>query len=148
MIGDRTFVMQKGSSRLGANFGLTMERLRFLASNQTLSPVECCDRCYSWHPLRYAHYPLHHAHQQSPNTLTSCAPTRPQELLAKVHRALPDYVASNSYNPCCFLPFPHIPPLFPLSLAPRSLCVVFAVISRALPVSVRRPLRTLFAAAR
>ena len=81
-------------------------------------------------------------------------------------RALLDYVALNSYNPCHFLPFPHIPPLFPLSLAPRSLCVafvvvscalpisvhrplrvVFAVVSRALPVSVHRPLRTLFAAA-
>ena len=38
MIGDRTFVIVKGPSRLGANFGLTTEHLRFLASNQTLSP--------------------------------------------------------------------------------------------------------------
>ena len=38
MIGDRTFVMVKGPSHLGANFGLTTECLRFLASNQTLSP--------------------------------------------------------------------------------------------------------------
>ena len=28
----------KGPSHLGANFGLTTDRLRFLASNQTLSP--------------------------------------------------------------------------------------------------------------
>ena len=28
----------KGPSRLGANFRLTTERLRFLASSQTLSP--------------------------------------------------------------------------------------------------------------
>ena len=97
---------------------------------------ECCDCCYSWHPLCYAHYPLHHAHQQSLNTLTSCAPTSPQELLAKVCRALLDYVALNSYNPCCFLPFPHIPPLFPLSLAPHSLHMVFAVASCTLPVGV------------
>ena len=38
MIGDRTFMMVKGPSHLGVNFGLTMEHLRFLASNQTLSP--------------------------------------------------------------------------------------------------------------
>ena len=30
--------MVKGPSCLGANFGLIMERLRFLASSQTLSP--------------------------------------------------------------------------------------------------------------
>ena len=30
--------MVKGPSRFGANFGLTMDRLRFLASSQTLSP--------------------------------------------------------------------------------------------------------------
>ena len=30
--------MVKGPSRLGVNFGLITERLRFLASNQTLSP--------------------------------------------------------------------------------------------------------------
>ena len=38
MIGDRIFVMVKGPSRLGANFGLITDRLRFLASSQTLSP--------------------------------------------------------------------------------------------------------------
>ena len=38
MIGNRTFVMVKGTSYLGANFGLIMECLRFLASSQTLSP--------------------------------------------------------------------------------------------------------------
>ena len=38
MIGDRTFVIVKGPFHLGANFGLTMEHLRFLASSQTLSP--------------------------------------------------------------------------------------------------------------
>ena len=38
MIRDRTFVMVKGPSRFGVNFGLTTEHLRFLASSQTLSP--------------------------------------------------------------------------------------------------------------
>ena len=38
MIGDSTFVMVKGPSHLGANFGLSIDRLRFLASSQTLSP--------------------------------------------------------------------------------------------------------------
>ena len=38
MIGDRTFVLVKGPSCLGANFRLTTEHLRFLASNHTLSP--------------------------------------------------------------------------------------------------------------
>ena len=38
MIGDKTFVIVKGSSHLGANFGLEIRRFRFLASNQTLSP--------------------------------------------------------------------------------------------------------------
>ena len=38
MIGDRTFVMVKGPSCFGVNFGLTMDRLRFLASSQTPSP--------------------------------------------------------------------------------------------------------------
>ena len=37
MIGDTAFVMVKGPSRLGMNFGLTMECLRFLALSQTLS---------------------------------------------------------------------------------------------------------------
>ena len=37
-MGDKTLVMVKGPSLLGANFGLAMERLRFCASNQTLSP--------------------------------------------------------------------------------------------------------------
>ena len=39
MIEDRTLMIVKGPSRLGANLGLAMERLRFLASNQTLSPL-------------------------------------------------------------------------------------------------------------
>ena len=38
MIGDRTFKIVKGPSCVGANFGLTTERLRFLALGQTLSP--------------------------------------------------------------------------------------------------------------
>ena len=38
MIGDRTFMMVKGPSHFGANFGLTTECLRFLASSQTLCP--------------------------------------------------------------------------------------------------------------
>ena len=39
MIGDRTLIIVKGPSRLGVNFGLAMECLRFLASNQTLLPL-------------------------------------------------------------------------------------------------------------
>ena len=38
MIGDRTFVIVKGPSCFGVNFGLITEHLRFLASSQTLSP--------------------------------------------------------------------------------------------------------------
>ena len=38
MIRDRVFIIAKGPSHLGANFGLTMECLRFLASSQTLFP--------------------------------------------------------------------------------------------------------------
>ena len=38
MIGDRTSVMVKGPSLLGANFGLAMFRFRFRASNHTFSP--------------------------------------------------------------------------------------------------------------
>ena len=38
-MGDRTLTIVKGPSYLGANFGLAMEHLRFLASNQTLSPL-------------------------------------------------------------------------------------------------------------
>ena len=38
-MGDRTLTIVKGPSHLGANFGLAMECLRFLASNQTLSPL-------------------------------------------------------------------------------------------------------------
>ena len=38
MIRERTLVIVKGSSPLGANFGLAMEHFRFLASNHTLSP--------------------------------------------------------------------------------------------------------------
>jgi len=38
-MGERTLVMVKGPSRFGANFGLVMERFRFLASSQTLSPL-------------------------------------------------------------------------------------------------------------
>ena len=37
MMGDRTLVMVKGPSLLGANFGLVIEHFRFYASNQTLS---------------------------------------------------------------------------------------------------------------
>ena len=40
MIRDRTLVMVQGPSLLGANLGLMMCCLRFLASNQTLSPLE------------------------------------------------------------------------------------------------------------
>ena len=36
-MGDKTFVMTKGPSYLGANFGLVMEHFRFWASSQTLS---------------------------------------------------------------------------------------------------------------
>ena len=39
MIGDKTLMMVKGPSRFGANLGLEMDHLRFLASNQTLSPL-------------------------------------------------------------------------------------------------------------
>ena len=35
---DRTFIMVKGPSCLGANFGLMTDCLRFLAFSQTLSP--------------------------------------------------------------------------------------------------------------
>jgi len=38
-MGERTLVMVKGPSCFGANFGLVMEHLRFLASSQTLSPL-------------------------------------------------------------------------------------------------------------
>ena len=38
-MGDKTFVMVNGPSRLGANFGLIIRHLRFLASSQTLSPL-------------------------------------------------------------------------------------------------------------
>ena len=39
MIGDRTLVIVNGPSLFGVNFGLTMRHFRFLASNQTLSPL-------------------------------------------------------------------------------------------------------------
>ena len=39
MIGERTLTIVKGPSCFEANFGLAMEHLRFLASNQTLSPL-------------------------------------------------------------------------------------------------------------
>ena len=39
MIGDRTLMIVKGPSHLGANFELAMEHLRFLVFNQTLSPL-------------------------------------------------------------------------------------------------------------
>ena len=39
MIGDKTFVMVNGPSRLGANFGLMVRHFKFLASSQTLSPL-------------------------------------------------------------------------------------------------------------
>ena len=39
MIGDKTLVIVKGPSRLGANFGLIMRCFRFRASSQTLSPL-------------------------------------------------------------------------------------------------------------
>ena len=37
-MGDKTFVMVNGPSHLGANFGLEITHLRFLASSHTLSP--------------------------------------------------------------------------------------------------------------
>ena len=39
MIGDKTLVIVNGPSRLGANFGLIINRFRFRASSQTLSPL-------------------------------------------------------------------------------------------------------------
>ena len=36
---ERTLMIVKSPSRLGANFGFAMEHLRFLASNQTLSSL-------------------------------------------------------------------------------------------------------------
>ena len=39
MMGERTLTIMKGPSHLGANLGFAMERLRFLASNQTLSSL-------------------------------------------------------------------------------------------------------------
>ena len=39
MIGDKTFVMVNGPFHLGVNLGLIMRCFRFLASNQTLSPL-------------------------------------------------------------------------------------------------------------
>ena len=39
MIGERTLMMVKGPSLFGANLGFAMDRLRFLASSQTLSPL-------------------------------------------------------------------------------------------------------------
>ena len=38
-MGERTLMIVKGPSRLEANFGFAIDRLRFLASNQTLSPL-------------------------------------------------------------------------------------------------------------
>ena len=38
MIGERTLVIMKGPSLLGANFGLAIEHFKFLVSNHTLSP--------------------------------------------------------------------------------------------------------------
>ena len=37
-MGDRSFVMTKGPSYIGANFGLVIEHFRFQASSWTLSP--------------------------------------------------------------------------------------------------------------
>ena len=49
MIGDRTFVMVKGPSHFGANFGLTTDHLRFLASSQTLSlSLNGEKECHVW----------------------------------------------------------------------------------------------------
>ena len=39
MIEDKTLMIVKGPSHFRANFRLVIERLRFLASNQTLSPL-------------------------------------------------------------------------------------------------------------
>ena len=39
MIGERTLMIVKGLSHLGVNFGLRIEHFKFLASNQTLSPL-------------------------------------------------------------------------------------------------------------
>ena len=39
MMGERALTIVKGPSRFGANFGLAMDRLRFLASSQTLLPL-------------------------------------------------------------------------------------------------------------
>ena len=38
-MGERTLMIVKGPLRLGANLELAIEHLRFLASNQTLSPL-------------------------------------------------------------------------------------------------------------
>ena len=38
-MGERTLTIVKGPSRFGANLGFAIERLRFLASSQTLSPL-------------------------------------------------------------------------------------------------------------
>ena len=38
-MGDKTLVMVKGPSLLGANFGLVTEHFRFHTSNQTFSPL-------------------------------------------------------------------------------------------------------------
>ena len=39
MIGERTLMIVKSPSCFRVNFGLAMDRLRFLASSQTLSPL-------------------------------------------------------------------------------------------------------------
>ena len=39
MMGERTLMIVKGPSCLGANLGFAIEHLRFLASNQTLLPL-------------------------------------------------------------------------------------------------------------
>ena len=39
MIRERTLTIVKGPSCLEVNFGLAIDHLRFLASNQTLSPL-------------------------------------------------------------------------------------------------------------
>ena len=38
-MGERTLTIMKGPLRLEANLGFAIDRLRFLASNQTLSPL-------------------------------------------------------------------------------------------------------------
>ena len=54
MTGDRTFVIVKGPSRFGANFGLTTEHLGFLALSQTLSlslnweKEQCVQAAMTW----------------------------------------------------------------------------------------------------